>query len=63
MLRLVAEGRANADLARRLYLLEKTVRNHVSSIVTKLGVTDRASAVARARAAGLGGEPPGAPIG
>jgi DNA-binding NarL/FixJ family response regulator len=54
VLRLVAEGRANADIARRLFLSEKTVRNHVSSIFTKLGVTDRASAVARARDAGLG---------
>jgi DNA-binding NarL/FixJ family response regulator len=55
VLRLVAEGRVNADIARRLYLSEKTVRNHVSSIFTKLGVTDRAQAVARARDAGLGG--------
>ena len=55
VLRLAAEGRANADIARRLYLSEKTVRNHVSSIFTKLGVTDRAAAVARARDAGLGG--------
>jgi DNA-binding NarL/FixJ family response regulator len=35
----------------------KTVRNHVSSIFAKLGVTDRASAVARARDAGLGDRP------
>jgi DNA-binding NarL/FixJ family response regulator len=55
VLRLAAEGRANADIARRLFLSEKTVRNHVSSIFTKLGVTDRAAAVARARDAGLGG--------
>ncbi len=53
VLRLAAEGRANADIARRLFLSEKTVRNHVSSIFTKLGVTDRASLVARARDAGL----------
>jgi DNA-binding NarL/FixJ family response regulator len=55
VLTLAAEGRANADIARRLFLSEKTVRNHVSSIFAKLGVTDRASAVARARDAGLGG--------
>ncbi|MGY2129413.1 response regulator [Blastococcus sp. SYSU DS0617] len=55
VLRLAAEGRANAEIARRLFLSEKTVRNHVSSIFTKLGVSDRAQAVARARDAGLGG--------
>lgn len=55
VLRLAAEGRPNGEIARRLYLSEKTVRNHVSSIFTKLGVTDRAQAVARARDAGLGG--------
>ena len=55
VLRLAAEGRNNADIARRLFLSEKTVRNHVSSIFAKLGVTDRAQAVARARDAGLGG--------
>ncbi len=54
VLALAAEGRLNADIARRLLLSEKTVRNHVSSIFAKLGVTDRASAVARARDAGLG---------
>jgi DNA-binding NarL/FixJ family response regulator len=55
VLEFVAEGRANAEIARRLFLSEKTVRNHVSSIFTKLGVTDRAQAVAKARDAGLGG--------
>lgn len=55
VLTLAAEGRTNTDIARRLFLSEKTVRNHVSSIFTKLGVTDRAQAVARARDAGLGG--------
>ena len=54
VLRLAAEGRANADIARRLFLSEKTLLNHVSSIFSKLGVTDRAAAVARARDAGLG---------
>ena len=54
VLRFVAEGRPNGEIARRLFLSEKTVRNHVSNIFTKLGVTDRAQAVARARDAGLG---------
>jgi DNA-binding NarL/FixJ family response regulator len=35
--------------------LDKTVRNHVSNILTKLDVEDRAEAMARARNAGLGG--------
>ncbi len=55
VLGLAAQGRGNAEIARRLFLSEKTVRNHVSSIFAKLGVTDRAQAVARARDAGLGG--------
>ena len=55
VLTLAAQGCGNADIARRLFLSEKTVRNHVSSIFAKLGVTDRAQAVARARDAGLGG--------
>jgi DNA-binding NarL/FixJ family response regulator len=46
-------GGANRDIARRLHLSEKTVRNYVSGILTKLAVPDRAAAVAKARAAGL----------
>ena len=42
------------EIARRLYLSDKTVRNYVSSIFTKLGVRDRAQAIVRARQAGLG---------
>jgi DNA-binding NarL/FixJ family response regulator len=38
-----------------LYLSEKTVRNHVSNILTKLQVADRVQAILRAREAGLGG--------
>ena len=53
ILELIAEGRPNADIARRLVLSEKTVRNHISSIYAKLGVDDRAEAIARARRAGL----------
>ncbi|WP_210480859.1 response regulator transcription factor [Naasia sp. SYSU D00948] len=54
VLDLLAGGRANADIARKLFLSEKTVRNYVSSIFTKLGVRDRAEAIVRAREAGLG---------
>jgi len=52
--RLLADGRGNHDIASRLDLSEKTVRNHVSTIFTKLRVHDRAEAVAKARDAGLG---------
>jgi DNA-binding NarL/FixJ family response regulator len=54
VLRLVAEGYNNTEIARRLYLSEKTVRNHVSNVFTKLRVEDRAQAIVRARRAGLG---------
>jgi DNA-binding NarL/FixJ family response regulator len=54
VLGLMARGLTNAAIAERLYLSGKTVRNHVSNIFTKLGVSDRAAAVARARDVGLG---------
>ncbi len=57
VLTLLAEGRSNPDIARRLYLSPKTVRNHVSNIFTKLQVADRAQAIIRARDAGLGTAP------
>jgi DNA-binding NarL/FixJ family response regulator len=55
LLRLIANGASNADIARRLVLSDKTVRNHITNIFAKLGVTDRAQAIVRARDAGLGG--------
>jgi DNA-binding NarL/FixJ family response regulator len=54
VLELVAVGHGNHEIARQLCLAEKTVRNHVSAIILKLGVRDRAAAVATARDAGLG---------
>lgn len=54
VLDLVARGRANSEIARRLVISEKTVRNHVSHIFLKLGVSGRAQAVAAARDVGLG---------
>ncbi len=54
VLSLLAEGRSNPDIARRLFLSPKTVRNHVSNIFTKLQVADRAQAIIKARDAGLG---------
>lgn len=50
---LIARGRTNSEIADRLSLSVKTVRNHVSNIFSKLQVADRAQAVIRAREAGL----------
>jgi DNA-binding NarL/FixJ family response regulator len=54
VLALIADGESNPTIARKLSLSPKTVRNHVSSIFTKLHVADRAQAIVRARKAGLG---------
>ena len=53
VLDLVAAGKSNAEIAASLVVSPKTAKNHVSSILTKLGCT-RPEAVARARDAGLG---------
>jgi DNA-binding NarL/FixJ family response regulator len=55
VLDLIASGRSNHEIARLLVLSDKTVRNHISSIFSKLQVTDRSQAIVRAREAGLGG--------
>jgi DNA-binding NarL/FixJ family response regulator len=54
ILALMAEGYTNNAIASRLYLSPKTVRNYVSSIFTKLQVSDRSQAIIHAREAGLG---------
>jgi pimeloyl-ACP methyl ester carboxylesterase/DNA-binding CsgD family transcriptional regulator len=54
VLEIIAQGRNNNEIAKRLNISEKTVRNHVSLIFSKLGVNSRAEAVARARDAGFG---------
>jgi DNA-binding NarL/FixJ family response regulator len=54
VLGLLADGLSNQDIARRLQLSQKTVRNHVSNVFAKLHVVERAEAASRARAAGLG---------
>lgn len=46
VLALIAEGKTNREIARALYLGEGTVRNYVSSILSKLGVINRAEAAA-----------------
>lgn len=54
VLRLVASGLSNYQIAERLSLAPKTVRNNVSTVFAKLQVTDRAQAIVTARQAGLG---------
>ena len=56
ILTLIAQGDTNADIATKLTLSVKTVRNHVSNIFSKLQVADRVQAAIRAREAGLGNE-------
>jgi len=55
VLELLARGMPNSQIAHKLVLSPKTVRNHVSNIFTKLQVNGRTEAMQRARAAGLGG--------
>jgi DNA-binding NarL/FixJ family response regulator len=52
----LARGDANPVIAQRFGLSDKTVRNHVSSILNKLQVADRGQAIVRARDAGLGAD-------
>jgi DNA-binding NarL/FixJ family response regulator len=54
VLDLVAAGLSNSQIAARLFLSQKTVRNHVHAVLTKLQAADRAEAIIRARDAGLG---------
>jgi DNA-binding NarL/FixJ family response regulator len=54
VLEFVAQGLGNIEIATKLKISEKTVRNHVSIILSKLGVNSRAQAVARARDSGFG---------
>src|SRR5438067_4568999 len=46
VLRLVAEGLTNKEIAQRLFVTENTVKTHVTSLFNKLGVDSRAQAVA-----------------
>lgn len=54
VLELVARGGRNREIARQLSVSEKTVRNHVSAVMTKLRVPDRTAAMAKALDAGFG---------
>ncbi|WP_249998108.1 response regulator transcription factor [Actinoplanes sp. M2I2] len=53
VVRLLARGRSNREIAAALFLAEGTVKNHVTTILGKLGVRDRTQAALRARELGL----------
>jgi len=57
VLDLIAEGLDNAQIAARLDLSEKTVRNNITHIFDKIQVENRSQAIVRARDAGLGAKP------
>jgi len=54
VLHLLAQGKNNQEIAYRLVITNKTVRNHLSNIFSKLHVADRVQAIIRAREAGMG---------
>ncbi|MEU0555837.1 response regulator transcription factor, partial [Dactylosporangium sp. NPDC006015] len=53
ILRLVATGATNREIARALFVSEGTVKNHVSRVLTRLGLRDRTQAALYAREHGL----------
>ena len=55
VLTLMADGLSNTDIAERLQISEKTVRNHASNVFDKLGVWSRAQAIVFARDHGFSG--------
>lgn len=61
ILRLVAEGHSNAQLARLLWVAEQTVKFHLSNVYRKLGVSNRTEAARWAQVHGLLAAPPSVP--
>ncbi|KTR88127.1 LuxR family transcriptional regulator [Microbacterium testaceum] len=53
VLRLVARGASNADVAERLHITDATVKSHLAHVFSKLGVTSRTAAVSTARSLGI----------
>lgn len=49
----IAQGRTNIEIGKQLFISEKTVRNHVTRILDKLGVRSRAQAIVLAKDRGL----------
>jgi DNA-binding NarL/FixJ family response regulator len=58
VLRHIARGRSNKEIARELGVAEKTVKTHVSNVLSKLGVADRTQAALYAVQHGLADPPP-----
>ncbi|GAB3583983.1 response regulator transcription factor [Leifsonia lichenia] len=53
VLQLVADGASNAEIARRLYVTDATVKSHLVHVFSKLGVASRTAAVSTARSLGV----------
>ena len=53
ILKIVATGASNREIADKLFISEGTVKNHLSSILNKLGVRDRMQAILKAKEFGI----------
>ena len=51
--RVIGQGKTNKEIAAELYIAEGTVKNHVTNILSKLGVRDRTQAAIKGREMGL----------